>query len=62
MDFKDKTNFDLVDRLNHINVEKQQLDIEYNAIVHELWNRIPSLKDDENIQPRVLAKGKEKKR
>lgn len=59
---KDKTVFDLATRLNQIHIERQKLDMEYNAIVHELWDRIPSLKDDVNIQPRVLVKKKENKK
>lgn len=48
----DKTNFELVTRLNEIEKEKNRLDLEYNRIVHELWNRVPSLKDDVNLQPK----------
>ena len=47
----------LVNRINEIRVERQQLDIEYNQIVSELWERIPSLKNDENMQPKVIKKG-----
>lgn len=46
-------------RLNEIIKEQSntgrstpELDEEYNAIVYELWGRIPNLKDDENIQPK----------
>lgn len=49
---KDKTLLELANRLNEIEVERNKLDLEYNMIVHELWNRIPSLKDDVNIQPK----------
>lgn len=57
-DTHNKTVFELVSRLNQINVERQKLDIEYNKIVHELWDRLPNLKDDVNIQPKVLEKVK----
>ena len=57
VDLKDKTIKELVDRLNEINKEKDKLDIEiivlndeYDKIVKELWDRIPSLKDDPNLQ------------
>lgn len=60
---KEVDTIDLVKRLNAINVEKQQLEIkiinldnEYNQIVQELWDRIPSLKDDVNLQPKVPRK------
>lgn len=49
---KNKSLAELIKRLNNITVEKNKLDIEYNMIVHELWNRIPSLKSDINIQPK----------
>ena len=52
--------FDLANRLNQIRIEKQQLDMEYNKIVYELWDRIPSLKTDENMQPKVIKKGTKK--
>ena len=55
----DKTNlktwtvYDLAMRLNMIMVEQQQLDLEHNAIVQELWDRIPSVKDSPDVQPKV---------
>lgn len=49
---RNKTLADLIKRLNNIEVEKNKLDIEYNKIVHELWDRIPSLKEDVNLQPK----------
>lgn len=57
VDLKDKSIKELVDRLNEINKEKDKLDIEiivlndeYDKIVKELWDRIPSLRDDPNLQ------------
>lgn len=47
------TVYDLAMRLNMIMVEQQQLDLEHNAIVQELWNRIPSIKESPDIQPKV---------
>lgn len=63
---KNKSIKELVFRLNEILKEQQQLGIkqitleeeqnklnqEYNEIVYELWNRIPGLKDEPDIQPR----------
>ena len=49
---KDKTIYELATRLNQIMVEQQKLELEYNQIVYELWERIPSLKNDVNIQPK----------
>lgn len=51
---------DLAHRLNQIEIEKQKLDIEYNLIVNELWDRVPRLKDDVNLQPKVIKKGVKK--
>lgn len=54
---------DLAYRLNDILKERKELEIqindldkEYNDIVYELWNRIPSLKEDANIQPKRRVK------
>lgn len=49
-DLKDKSLKELADRLNEIMVERNQLDMEHNRIVHELWERIPRLKDDPNLE------------
>lgn len=50
--------FELATRLNQIEKERQSLDLEYNKIVHELWDMIPSLKDDVDIQPKDIEKGR----
>ena len=47
------TVYDLAMRLNMIMVEQQKLDLEHNAIVQELWDRIPSVKDSPDIQPKI---------
>ena len=49
---KDKSIFDLCNRLNEINKEIDNLEMEQSKIVKELWSRIPSLKDDVNVQPK----------
>lgn len=63
---KNKSIKELVFRLNEILKEQQQLGIkqikleqeqdklnkEYNDIVYELWDRIPGLKEDADMQPR----------
>lgn len=56
-DIKQTPLINLAHRLNEIEKEKQKLDLEYNLIVNELWERIPSLKYDENLQPKVIKKG-----
>ena len=52
----DKSLFDLANRMNQIEVEIQKLQLEYNLIVHEIKERIPSLKDDKNLEPKVIKK------
>ena len=47
------TVYDLAMRLNMIMVEQQKLDLEHNQIVKELWDRIPSVKDSPDIQPKI---------
>ena len=49
---RDKTTLELAFRINKIEKEIYDLEMEYNQIVEELKNRIPSLKDDVNIQPK----------
>ena len=43
-------------RLNEIRKEKQELDMEENAIIYELWELIPSLKDDVNLELNPVMK------
>ena len=50
---KEKSVYDLAMRLNMIMVEQQKLDLEHNAIVQELWDRIPSVKESPDVQPKV---------
>ena len=45
--------FDLVERMNEINREIMDLEIEYNKIVKELYETLPNLKDNENIKVKV---------
>lgn len=47
---EEKSIRELVDRLNHIMVERDELYIEYYQIVEELCKRMPHLKDDENLK------------
>ena len=60
---ENKSILELANRLNEIIKEKNRLGIllndldkEYDSIVYELWNRIPSLKEDVNIQPKRRVK------
>lgn len=47
---EEKSIRELVDRLNHIMLERDELYIEYYQIVEELCKRMPHLKDDENLK------------
>lgn len=53
-DIKNKSIKELAERINQISVEKNNLDMEYNMIVRELWERVPSLAQDPNLE---LIKG-----
>lgn len=52
----DKSLFDLATRMNQIEAEIQKLQLEYNTIVHEIKERLPNLKDDKNLEPKVIKK------
>lgn len=56
---QDKTVFELASRLNEIDKEIRQLEIEHNCILQELYQRIPKLEGDQNLQPKVLRKIRE---
>lgn len=62
-DLKDIPTLALVYRLNKLiqlsneqEMKQIELEKEYDSIVLELWRRIPSLKDDVNIQPKTRKK------
>ena len=53
------TNKELIERFNQILIERNklemnlmELDKEHDDIVYELWNRLPNLKDEPDIQPK----------
>ena len=45
--------FNLIERMNEIDREIMNLEIEYNKIVKELHEILPSLKGNENIMVKV---------
>lgn len=53
-----KSIFELASRMNQINKEIDKLEIEYNSIVNEIKSRLPQLKEDANLQPKVYRKKK----
>lgn len=63
---KDKSVFELATRLNELTKELNNLELreitlinEYDEIVYELWRRIPTLKEDADIQPKRKVRVKE---
>ena len=65
---KNKSLKELTMRLNEITIERVDLEIklmtldkEYNQIVYELWQRVPPLKNDLNIQPKEKVRKNENK-
>lgn len=48
--------YNLAKRINQIDYEIRQLEMEHNSIVKELHRRFPHLKNDENLRPKVLRK------
>ena len=47
---KEKSIRELADRLNQIMVERDKLYIEYSQILEELYERLPNLKDNDNLK------------
>lgn len=63
---KDKSVYELATRLNELTKELNTLELreitligEYDDIVYELWRRIPTLKEDADIQPKKKVRTKE---
>lgn len=56
INLKEISTHDLTMRLNYIMVEEQQLTLEWNRIVDELWARLPNLKNDTDITHKSLVK------
>ena len=52
---KDKTTYELIQRLKTVAIEKWNLDVESTLIIQELWDRIPALTEEE--KPKTLTKG-----
>lgn len=53
---KNETTPNLINRLKRISIEKWNLDIEATQILQELWERVPSLSEEE--KPKTLVKEK----
>lgn len=58
-----RTTLQLATRLNEITKEHNELELklvklekEYNDIIHELWERIPNVRDDVNLQPMTRSR------
>lgn len=48
------TTLELVNRINKISIEINNLDMEYNTIVDELYRRFPNLKHDPNLEKKKI--------
>ena len=59
---KEKSTFELCNRLNQIRVEVQKLWIEHNQIIEELHNRLPHLKNEPDLQPKKRVRKYENNR
>ena len=55
-DLHNQSTLNLANRLNQIAKEIQKLEIEHNSIVNEIKSRLPKLKDDKNLEEKVLKK------
>ena len=55
-DLSKESVYKMVVRINQIEYEIRQLEMEYNTILGELHHRLPNLKDDKNLKPKVLKK------
>ena len=53
---KDKTLYELANRINEIELQRMILDIEYNQIIYEIWDRLPQLKGDPSLQLKKVKK------
>lgn len=55
-DIKTTSLIDLMNRLKELDILRNEIDTEYNAIIYELCERFPSLKDEEEFKPKQLKK------
>lgn len=47
---------EIIAELDEIKIKREKYDIRENELIYELWERIPSLKNNEYFQPKVLKK------
>lgn len=55
-DLQEMDLFELACELNRLMIEINNLEIRYNQVVGEIQSRNEKLKDDPNLQPKVLRK------
>lgn len=58
---KNETVLNLANELNRIEKEINNLEIERMKVIQKLWDLIPSLKDDVNLQKRKVRKYEDSK-
>ena len=53
---EDKSVLQLANRMNEIEIEISNLELEYNKIIHEIKRRMPKLENDVNLQKKKVRK------
>ena len=53
---EDKSVLQLANRMNEIEIEIANLELEYNKIIHEIKRRMPKLENDVNLQKKKVRK------
>ena len=55
---EDKSVLQLANRMNEIEIEISNLELEYNKIIHEIKRRMPKLENDVNLQKKKVRVNK----
>lgn len=55
---KNKSVLQLANRMNEIEIEITNLELEYNKIIHEIKRRMPKLENDVNLQKKKVKVNK----
>ena len=55
---EDKSVLQLANRMNEIEIEIANLELEYNKIIHEIKRRMPKLENDVNLQKKKVKVNK----
>lgn len=55
---EDKSVLQLANRMNEIEIEISNLELEYNKIIYEIKRRMPNLENDVNLQKKKVRVNK----